>query len=122
MANPKKIAAGQGLKIEFGTIDNSLKVVLATEDKTGGYAEPFSFNSEYLGAPNPDCEVNLTDLLNAFRRNGAKSVFLMVIGTNYNGGGSINFEIEDHNGISLDKVNVNLPTFTSQQWAYQIAL
>lgn len=122
MANPTKISGKNGLKIEFGTIDNAVDVIMTTDSAAGGYAEPFSFNSAGMGSPNPDCEVDLDYLLQSFKKQGVSSVFLMVVGTNYIGGGSINFEIEDGNGASVAKVNTNLPTFTSKQWAYQVAL
>ena len=94
-------------KMEFGTIDNHLTVRLDPDGQSDGKGI-IEFGNSRLGAPNYDAEVDLTDMIDNFRAKGNKSIFLTVVGSNWNGGGQIQFEFElDSNPYGA--VNANLP-------------
>ena len=122
MATPKKIDLRKATKVkmEFGKIDNHLTVRFDPDGQSArkGIIE---FGNSRLGAPNYDTEVDITDMINAYKSSGAKSIFLTVVGSNWVGGGNIQFEFEV-DGTAQGAVNVNLPVWTSQQWPYELQL
>lgn len=119
MATAKQIKVGSNAKMTFGVIDNQITVYINGDSSIPGWAKVFEFDTGNLGSPNTNATVDLDDVLNQFR-NRTKSVFMSVIASNIVGGGSINFAISSSAGT--EKVSVNLPTFTSQQWGYELML
>lgn len=113
------IKSGTNVNITFGPIDNYFVVYINPDNSSlAGWAKVIEFDTAGLGTPNPKGSVDLTDVLNAFKRQGASSVYLSAIGSNFVGGGQISFSI-NYQGGSVP-VSTNLPTWTSQQWAYQL--
>ena len=122
MASPTNIdlRSASKVKMEFGKIDNHITVRL-DPDGTSVSKGIIEFGNSRLGVVNYDTEVDLTDMINSYKSQGVKSISLAVVGSNWAGGGNINFEFEV-DGVSTGAVNTNLPTWTSQQWPYTLQL
>ena len=121
MATPKDIDAKNlnTFNIEVGIVDNSLEIFVNPDIGPAGHGKVTFGNAGTFN--NYDTEFSITDVLNMLKGKGAKSVFLAASAQNFQGPGRIQFELEV-NGSTVETVDVNLPTWESQMWAYNIIL
>lgn len=123
MANPISINTGStNVSLNFGTIDNSITVYLDPDNLApgSGWAKVFDFQTGYMGAPNPNCTVDISPLLARYKSTGSTTATLTFVACNYSGGGSINFKVQYPGGTT--PVSTNLPTYTAQMWSYTLKL
>lgn len=119
MATPPVTQMDPNLTLSVTTVDNSLRIFLTTDSQGQGLQEVFNFDTGGVGSPSPKATVDVTDVLTGLKSKGITSIYLIAIGSNYTGGGRIIWKATS-SGKNVADVNVNLPTFTSQQWAYQL--
>ena len=119
MATPPITQMDPNLTLTVTTVDNALRILFTTDANGQGLQEVFNFDTGGIGAPSPKATVDLTDVITGLKNKGITSIYLVGIGTNYNGGGRIIWKATS-SGKTVVDINENLSTFTSKQWTNQL--
>lgn len=107
--------------INYATGDNIQLVVTHADNVLTGYLADSGTSRRQIYGRMTDFAITFNDTIDiGHSLNGANNV-LILTGLNFTGGGQMTFSILV-NGAPQQSVDVNLPIYTSQAWAYQFAL
>lgn len=118
MANPQQISYSNSMQLHVSSVDNRLIGILAPDTSgTGGKrTQVFAYDCDGFGG----CADTTIDLTCTLERIGGNPTLVM-IGSNFRGGGTIQFTLTpDGDASKAVTVNANPASFSSQQWAYDL--
>ncbi|HAA11262.1 MAG TPA: hypothetical protein DCE41_05990 [Cytophagales bacterium] len=120
MAKPVKIKYSSSVKITVSNADNSLTAILAPDTSGPGGRRTQVYGYEADGfAAGVGASLDITDSVNAARNTGS-SATLVMIGSNFRGGGQFTFSVESDQAGQSQSISTNLAAFTSEQWAFDL--